>query len=537
MIALYTLILSLFVATALVPLLARYAGALRLVDIPDERKIHHGAIPRVGGIAIAAGALLAVVLFLPDRREIVAWFAGALIIFLFGVADDRLDLDYRVKFFGQIAGALVLVLGGDLCLTRVPFVYGAVMPAWVGIPLTVLVIVGVTNAINMSDGMDGLAGGTTLLSAGALGYLAYLGGDKHVALLALALIGATLGFLRYNTFPARVFMGDGGSQFLGFSVAALGILLIERSNTAISPLVPLVVLGLPITDTLHVMIRRILSGVSPFRPDRQHLHHHLLDAGLDQYESVVVIYGLQSALIVMAWALQYAPDLLLLAVFLGFVLGLLGLMRLWRSTHTHGRELLRKLDVISRVVERLRAGSWLTRTADALLIYGVAIVFVLAALLVKGVGADIGWLALLLGIALLLSLFSRALPLLTLSRLVAFVLSVCLAYLAESHGLVAGVDIVWFRACLVLIALGIALELRFGGAAFRVNGLDILVVLIVAIVPNMPFVRELGLRAILVETLLLFYASELILTRLTTPWNWWRISLLTALAILAIRTL
>ena len=124
MIAFYTLILSLFVATALVPLLVRYAGALRLVDLPDARKIHHGAIPRVGGIAIAAGALLAVVLFLPDRPEIVAYLVGALIIFAFGVADDRFDLDYRLKFFGQIAGALVLVLGGDLCITRVPFAYG-----------------------------------------------------------------------------------------------------------------------------------------------------------------------------------------------------------------------------------------------------------------------------------------------------------------------------------------------------------------------------------------------------------------------------
>ncbi len=537
MIALYTLIFSLFVATALVPLLVRYADALQLLDIPDERKTHRGAIPRIGGIAIAVGVLLAVLLFLPDRREIIAYFAGALIIFLFGVADDRLNLDYRLKFFGQIAGALVFVLGGDLCLARVPFIYGAVMPDWVGIPLTVLAIVGVTNAINMSDGMDGLAGGTTLLSAGMLGYLAYLGGDKHIALLALALIGATLGFLRYNTFPARIFMGDGGSQFLGFSAAALGILLIERSNTAISPLVPLVVLGLPIIDTLHVMIRRILSGVSPFTPDRQHLHHRLLDAGLNQYESVVMIYGLQSVLVMMAWWLQYAPDLLLLAVFLLFMLGLLVLMRLWRTQHMHGRAVLQKLDVIYRAIEHVRGQGLLIRVSRGLVVYCLVALFPVAALLVEGVTPDIGWLALLIGTMLMLALFSKALPLITLTRLAAFVLAVCLTYLVEMHGLAAGLDVYWFRAGLVLIAFGIALKLRLGTDGFQINGLDVLVVLVIAIVPNMPFVRELGLRITVIETLVLFYACELVLIELADRWNVWRISLLASLAILVIRAL
>jgi len=535
MIALYTLILSLFVATALVPLLIRYADRLHLIDLPDGRKIHEGAIPRVGGIAIVAGTFAAALLFLPDRAEIISYLFGALIIFAFGVVDDRLDLDYRVKFFGQIAGALVLVLGGDLCLTRVPFVYGAVMTAWVGIPLTVIVIVAVTNAINLSDGMDGLAGGTSLVAAGALGYLAYLGDDRHVALLALCLIGATLGFLRYNTFPARVFMGDGGSQFLGFSVAALSILLIERSNTAISPLVPLLILAMPITDTLYVMTRRIRAGVSPFAPDRQHLHHRLLDAGLNQYESVVFIYGLQFVLVALAWSLQYAPDWFLLGVFVLFVVVLLSLLRLWQSQDTHGRELLEKLDLVTRVVGYVQATDLARRLGDNLLVYGLALLFPVAALLLQGVSQDIGWLSLLLGATLLLAMLTPLLPLTRVSRLAAFVLAVCIAFLAESKGLAGGLDVVWFRGWLVVIALGIALKLRFGGGDFHVNALDVLVVLIIAIVPNMPFVREMGLRATVVDTLVLFYACELALSGADTRWHLLRLSTLAGLAILVVR--
>lgn len=536
MIALYTLILSLFVTIALLPLLVRVAGDLRLVDLPDDRKLHQGAVPCVGGIAIAAGVLSAALLFLSDRAEINAYLAAVSVIFLLGVADDRFDLNYRLKFLGQIAGALVLVVGGDLWLTRLPFTYDVSMPDWIGIPLTMLLIVGVTNAINLADGMDGLAGGTSLLAASALGYLAYLGGDKQVALLALALIGATLGFLRYNTFPARVFMGDGGSQFLGFSVAVLGILLVERSNTAISPLVPVLVLGLPIVDTLSVMIRRLRSGQSPFQPDRRHLHHRLLDLGLNPYQSVVLIYLLQALLILAAWRLQYAPDWMLLAVLILFLGGLFWVLHLWQTQHTHGRMLLQRLDVITRAVEFARAERRLTRFARFLLVYGLAGFLLVGALLVGEVGQDIGWLAILLGLMLLLSILVRSFPLHGAARLATFVLGASVIYLTETQGLVGGLSESWMRIWLALIALGIALELRFGGGGFHVNTLDVLVILIIAVVPNMPLVRELGLRAMVVEILVLFYASELALDDYgERRWNLLHVAALFGLGVIALR--
>jgi UDP-GlcNAc:undecaprenyl-phosphate GlcNAc-1-phosphate transferase len=162
---------------------------------------------------------------------------------------------------------------------------GALLPAWVAVPLTVVAIIGVTNAINLADGLDGLAGGISLLSFCCIGYLAYLEGDISVGLAALAFIGAIFGFLRFNTHPATIFMGDTGSQLLGFAAITLSLALTQR-QTALSPLLPLILLGFPVLDTLTVMITRILRKRSPFSADRNHFHHNLLDLGFRHPESV-----------------------------------------------------------------------------------------------------------------------------------------------------------------------------------------------------------------------------------------------------------
>ena len=537
MIAVYVTVLALFISLALVPLLARWAEPLGLIDRPGPRKIHTAAVPRIGGIAIALGALLSLVVWLPLRAEISGYLAGALVIALAGFADDRLDLDFRAKFAAQIAGALLFVFISDVQLTRVPFSYGGTMPGWVGLPLTVLVVVGITNAVNLSDGMDGLAGGTALIAASVLGYFAYLGGDMQIALVALALIGSTLGFLRYNTFPARVFMGDTGSQFLGFSVAALGILVIEQCNTAIGPFVPVLVLGLPILDTLYVMTRRIRAGRSPFSPDRQHLHHRLLDGGLSQYEALLAIYGLQAVLVALAWLLRYAPDALVLLAFVAFSGVLLGSMNWWRHQHTEGRVLVGRLDLVERLVDFIKAKNALKRLGHHVVVFGLALLFPLVALSASRVGQDIGWLALLLVAALAFTL--RPVRLMhgsTLWRLAAFVVAALVVYLAEAAGLRAVPSVDWFRGYLVVIALGVGLWLRFGGGTeFRLNALDVLVILIVAIVPNMPLVRELGIGPIVIGTLLLFYASELVVGTQTSGSWLFRVSVFSTLVLLSAR--
>lgn len=535
MIAVYTTVLALFIAIALVPLLVRWAAALGLIDEPGPRKIHDHAIPRVGGIAIAAGALVSVLIWVPLRPEITGYLIGALFIVLFGVADDRLVLNYRLKFGAQIVGALLFVIISDVHLTRAPFVYGAVIPDWLGLPLTLVVIVGVTNAVNLSDGMDGLAGGTSLFAAAALGYLAYDGGDKQIALVALSLVGATLGFLRYNTFPARVFMGDAGSQFLGFSVAVIAIIVIERANDAVSPFVPVLLLGLPILDTLYVMTRRIRAGVSPFSPDRQHLHHRFLDAGLSQYEALLVVYGLQIMLIGLAWSLRYANDTVLLVVFVSFCAGLLFTLHWWQTRHTEGRALAHRLDIVDRVVRLLKAKSILTRIGHGGVVYGVSILFPVTALWVDRVPADIGWLGLLLVLLFALASF-RLFPRLGIYRVVAFAVSALIVYFIESTDPGHGAGLLWLRSVLLLIALCLALWLRFGDDDdFQLNTLDVLVILIVGVVPNMPLVRDLGVGSMVIGMLLLFYACEMILSE--QPAGWWvfRFSLLVTSAVLAAR--
>jgi len=264
MVAVYSFIFALFVASALVPVLMRWAAPLGLMDQPGARKIHHTPVPQIGGIAIIVAALLAILLFARGRPDIAAYLVASLVLAVFGVVDDRVNLNYRWKVLGQIVAALVVVLWGGVQITRFPFSFDAVLPLWFSVPFTVFALVGITNAVNLSDGMDGLAGGTGLLAADALGFFAWLGGDKTTALFALCLVGATLGFLRYNTFPARVFLGDAGSQFLGFSVGVLAVMTVEIANRAVSPMVAVLILGLPILDTLYVMTRRVLSGRSPF---------------------------------------------------------------------------------------------------------------------------------------------------------------------------------------------------------------------------------------------------------------------------------
>jgi UDP-GlcNAc:undecaprenyl-phosphate GlcNAc-1-phosphate transferase len=537
MIAIYVSVLALFISLALVPLLFRWAGPLGLMDAPGPRKIHDRAIPRVGGIAIALGTLVPMVVWLPMEFHMVGFVVGATVIVAFGIADDRFDLDYRLKLGAQIAAALLFVAISGVHLTRAPFVYATVLPDWLGLPITVLVLVAITNAINLADGMDGLAGGTGLIAAVVFGYLAYLGGDNEIALLALCLIGATFGFLRYNTFPARVFMGDAGSQFLGFSVAVLGLLVIERSNTVISPFVPVLVLGLPILDTLYVIVRRLREGRSPFAPDRKHLHHRLLDARVTQYEALLIVYGLQAVLITLALVLRHAHDAVLLLAFTVYGGALYYALHWWRSRPTHARAIARRLDVVEPLVDFLKAKDVLRRIGHAGVVYGMSLLFIAVPWWVPGVPADIGWLALLLSIAALLAqLPLRMMPRVQIYRLVAFAVSVFVVYLFETTDLRGLPSVDWLRGYLFLIAACVALWMRFGaGGDFRLNTLDVLVVLIVAIVPQMPVVRDLGIGLMVFETLLLFYACELIFGERAGDWRVFRLSVLVGVATLAVR--
>jgi UDP-GlcNAc:undecaprenyl-phosphate GlcNAc-1-phosphate transferase len=245
---LLTLVAAMIISMVLIPIMVRVAPRLGLIDRPNARKVHATPIPRVGGIGIVLGGLTVIVFLLPPDRLVHAYLLGALVLFVFGVWDDICEIGHYAKFLGQLIAALIVVLYGNLYVVSFPFVSGGEIAATFGVPFTLFALLGMINAINHSDGLDGLAGGESLFSLGAIALLAILaehaGSDGVVVFtIAVAVIGGLLGFLRYNTHPARVFMGDSGSQFLGYTLGCLAILLTQRVDPKLSPTVVLLLLG------------------------------------------------------------------------------------------------------------------------------------------------------------------------------------------------------------------------------------------------------------------------------------------------------
>jgi UDP-GlcNAc:undecaprenyl-phosphate GlcNAc-1-phosphate transferase len=313
-----TLLLSLFITITLMPVTRKLAIRLHGMDIPNERKVHPYPMPKSGGIAMAVGICVSVLLWANGDQFVRAVLLGTGIVVVFGLIDDFRDIGYKGKFIGQIAAALVVIFYCGVTIRSLGMLlpHDVLLPAWVAIPLTVLVIVGVTNAINLSDGLDGLAGGISLLSFICIGYLAYRAGNMGIALFSVAVVGAIFGFLRFNTFPATLFMGDAGSQCLGFTGITLSLAL-TQGNTPLSPLLPLLLLGFPVLDTLTVMLSRLYHGKSPFKADTNHFHHKLIGLGFYHTEAVFIIYVIQAFLVTAAFVLRFYSDWLLLSLYIG----------------------------------------------------------------------------------------------------------------------------------------------------------------------------------------------------------------------------
>ena len=250
---LLTMIVATSISLAVIPVMVRLAPKLGMMDKPHPRKVHLKPVPRVGGWGIVLGAVLPFIIFTPLDSTVLYYFFGILVLFLFGTWDDRKEVGHYVKFFGQFIAVIPVVVFGELYVTSLPFLGIDALTPWLGIPFTIFAMVGVINALNHSDGLDGLAGGESLLSLVAITFLSYLAGAEFATVIAVATIGGVLGFLRYNTHPASVFMGDGGSQFLGFTLGFLVILLTQKIDPSLSPSVVLLLLGLPIVDILVVL--------------------------------------------------------------------------------------------------------------------------------------------------------------------------------------------------------------------------------------------------------------------------------------------
>jgi UDP-GlcNAc:undecaprenyl-phosphate GlcNAc-1-phosphate transferase len=313
------LLLALFITVTLIPLLKTAALRYNAVDMPGERKVHLHPIPRVGGVAMAVGILLPVLFWAPMNGFGHALLSGAGVIVVFALMDDVVNLGYRPKFMGQILAALCVVVFGDLQVRSLGTLLApnTFLPPIVAIPLTCFLIVAATNAINLSDGLDGLAGGISLLMFICIGFIGYNHHFLLAVFVSVAVAGAIFGFLRYNTHPAVIFMGDTGSQLLGFLAMCLSI-RISQNVDGLSKMLPLVLLGFPFIDTLVVMVERISRGESPFKADKNHLHHKLMRLGLYHSEAVVAIYLHQTVLVLAAFLFRFASDGFLLSFYLVF---------------------------------------------------------------------------------------------------------------------------------------------------------------------------------------------------------------------------
>lgn len=300
-------ILAFFIALAvsylLIPRIIALAVRTGEMDMPDERKVHTAPIPRLGGIAIYVAFMAAVFLTVDMTREIAGLLLGGTVIAAVGVIDDLKNLPAKVKLFGQIIAAAVLVLF-DVRIDFISDPFGdLIYLEYLAVPATLFWIVGITNTVNLIDGLDGLAGGVSTIASITILLVALQQDYLLVVVLTAALSGSVLGFLRYNFNPAKIFMGDTGSMFLGYMLAGISVIGAVKSAATVALIVPIFALGLPILDTAFAIIRRYLGGKPIFKPDRGHLHHRLLDLGFSQRQAVLLMYVISGVLGVSAIAL------------------------------------------------------------------------------------------------------------------------------------------------------------------------------------------------------------------------------------------
>lgn len=316
---------------ALTPFVKRFAYKIGAIDVPkDSRRMHKRPIPRLGGLAIFIGFLGAMLLFYRFDIQMLSILLGAMIIVVLGIFDDVLALGAKFKFLVQIiAAAIPVCVGGmkiEFFTSFNPFSSEPYFSLGVfAIPVTIIWIVGITNAVNLIDGLDGLAVGVssiaslTMLAVGLLNY------EIGVAIVMACLTGACLGFMPYNFNPAEIFMGDTGSTFLGYMLATMSISGFFKFYAVISFAVPLLILGLPIFDTISAITRRVLEGRSPMSPDRGHVHHRLVDMGFNVKQAVAILYAISGTLGLAAVVLTTSGEakamLLLLAAILAIAVG------------------------------------------------------------------------------------------------------------------------------------------------------------------------------------------------------------------------
>jgi len=314
---------SLILSLGLTPLVDRLAWKAGLLDRPNHRKEHTHTVARAGGISMALALFLSLGILLNWTPEFTAFWSGAATLLLMGILDDKIRVSSKFKFAGQILAVVLFMYLSGFKLENLGDILGTgnIELDTLAPGLTVLAMVGVINAFNLSDGLDGMAAGMAGIACLFFLPFAYAQESWIYLLILTGLLGSLLGFLRFNLPPARLFMGDAGSMFLGFSLAAAAIVLTQGEivgKQEYMPITALIILSLPIWDTLYVMTRRLINRRNPFKPDQLHLHHRLLNLGLSHQVTVSLIYGLMFFMGLSAWLIRPWPEWVQFFSLLGF---------------------------------------------------------------------------------------------------------------------------------------------------------------------------------------------------------------------------
>jgi UDP-GlcNAc:undecaprenyl-phosphate GlcNAc-1-phosphate transferase len=531
------LVLSMFTTIALIPLLRDFAGKYLALDYPGGRKIHQHPTPKCGGISMILGALVPILLWTRGGSFILSILIGSWIIIIFGVIDDIRDLPYGIKFIGQLIAAGVVTFYGGLKISHIGDLLPGIstLPDFAAIPLTLIVIVGVTNAINLSDGLDGLAGGISLLAFICIGYLAFIARSKGIAIVCATMSGAILGFLRFNTHPASIFMGDTGSQLLGFLAITLSLSL-TQSDTTLSPLLPLLIMGLPIMDTLRVMGNRMLEGKKPFEPDTRHLHHRLMQFGLYHSETVLTIYCLHAALITFAFVFRHHSDWLLLSMYLLFSFAII--LTLWASEMYGWRRRQESFSLGSLNTKLM----WLQQKHILIIVFfknlevGAPLLLLISCFMPSTIPFFIAVTAAAFGcVFVAVRLFRKEWTTLAL-KLVIYIQVPLLVFQSEINP--AGwVDLSLLRGyniLFALMALNVVLVLKFTKrkSGFKSSPMDFLILFFALVIPNIPDaqIRSYQMGMIAAKIICIYYGYEILIGELRNDYK--RLSLVTTLTML-----
>ena len=497
------------------------------MDMPSPRKVHRTPVPRVGGIAIVIASIIPIVIWVNIDKSLIGVLLGVVLLFLLGIVDDIKNLSYQPKFIIQILAIALIFMFGFVDAEKSYYAGQEIIPAILLVSIYLIFILGVTNAINLADGLDGLAGGEALLSFSIIGLLAYEFGNIVVLTVVLAVMGAVFGFLRFNTYPAKIFMGDTGSLFLGFLLGLLSVALTYGEENAYAKTLPLLLVGLPVFDTLMVIMVRIAKRQSPFTADRNHFHHRLLDNGLKHYQGVLVVYIVQGIYVLTAYFMRYQLDEYVVYAFIGISLITLAIGAIpWRwfsSNHIFSTFYRQRYAEMRRWANESSENIF-TLLSACFLCYAL-----IASLIVGPIDKDILFLLLSISTIGLLFLFVlRSKPCNWIERVAIHVMIVLSIYMGNSYrsidiDYINRLEMILIIICFLLIGILLFSKLKFSGSP-----LDFLLVAVALIVPNLPGspISDPNLSYLALKLIALFYCVEFVLFNLNQRWWLVRVALI-----------